>query len=87
MRKLYKHSRERFLGNSVTQLERNFLFTHQSPDHVPSSEVINSSTWWWVPQEAMSNKCICMGTQNGKFLNTSQTQNFHIFGKLINNDT
>ena len=45
MRKLYKHSRQRFLGNRSltcaiivlhTQLERNFLFTHQSPDRVPS---------------------------------------------------
>ena len=38
-------------------------------------------------QEAMSTTCICMGTQNGKLLNTSQTQNFDIFGTVINNDT
>ena len=40
-----------------------------------------------VPQEAMSTMCICMDTQNGKLLNTSQTQNFDIFGRVINNDT
>ena len=28
-----------------------------------------------------------MDTQNGKLLNTSQTQNFDIFGRIINNDT
>ena len=28
-----------------------------------------------------------MDTQNGKLLNTSQTQNFDIFGRVINNDT
>ena len=28
-----------------------------------------------------------MNTQNGKLLNTSQTQNFDIFGRVINNDT
>ena len=39
------------------------------------------------PQEAMSTMCICMDTQNGKLLNTSQTQNFDIFGRVINNDT
>ena len=47
MRKLYKLSRERFLGNRSltcaivlhTQLERNFLFTHQSPDRVPSVQI------------------------------------------------
>ena len=39
------------------------------------------------PQEAMSTTCICMDTQNGKFLTTSQTQNFDIFGRVINNDT
>ena len=39
------------------------------------------------PQEAMSTTCICMDTQNGKLLNTSQTQNFDIFGRVINNDT
>ena len=31
--------------------------------------------------------CICMDTQNGKLLNTSQTQNFDIFSRVINNDT
>ena len=35
----------------------------------------------------MSTTCICMDTQNGKFLNTSHTQNFDIFGRVINNDT
>ena len=35
----------------------------------------------------MSTTCICMDTQNGKFLNTSQTQDFDIFGRVINNDT
>ena len=35
----------------------------------------------------MSTTCICMDTQNGKLLNTSQTQNFYIFGRVINNDT
>ena len=40
-----------------------------------------------VPQEAMSTTCICMDTNNGKLLNTSQTQNFDIFGRVINNDT
>ena len=30
--------------------------------------------------------CICMDTQNGKLLNSSQTQNFDIFGRIINND-
>ena len=39
------------------------------------------------PQEAMSTTCICMDKQNGKLLNTSQTQNFDIFGRVINNDT
>ena len=39
------------------------------------------------PQEAMSTTCICMDTQNGKLLTTSQTQNFDIFGRVINNDT
>ena len=39
------------------------------------------------PQEAMSTMCICMDTQYGKLLNTSQTQNFDIFGRVINNDT
>ena len=28
-----------------------------------------------------------MDTQNGKLLNTSQTQNFDILGRVINNDT
>ena len=28
-----------------------------------------------------------MDTQNGKLLNTSQIQNFDIFGRVINNDT
>ena len=40
-----------------------------------------------VPQEAMSTTCICMDTQNGKFLNTSHTQVFDIFGRVINSDT
>ena len=31
--------------------------------------------------------CIFMDTQNGKLLNTSQTQEFDIFGRVINNDT
>ena len=35
----------------------------------------------------MSTTCICMDTQNGKLLNTSQTQVFDIFGRVINNDT
>ena len=34
----------------------------------------------------MSTTCICMDTQNGKFLNTSHTQDFYIFGRVINND-
>ena len=39
-------------------------------------------------QEAMSiATCMCMDTQNGQLLNTSQTQNFDIFGRVINNDT
>ena len=38
-------------------------------------------------QEAMSTTCICMDTQNGKLLNTSQTQNFDIFDRVIDNDT
>ena len=35
----------------------------------------------------MSTTCICMDTQNGKFLNTSHTKGFDIFGRVINNDT
>ena len=38
-------------------------------------------------KEAMSTMCICMFTQNGKFFNTSHTQVFDIFGRVINNDT
>ena len=30
---------------------------------------------------------ICMDTQNDKLLNTSQTQDFDIFGRVNNNDT
>ena len=36
------------------------------------SEVINSTLGDGVPQEAMSTTCICMDTQNGKLLNTSE---------------
>ena len=34
----------------------------------------------------MSTTCrpICMDTQNGKLLNTSQTQDFDVFGRVIN---
>ena len=39
------------------------------------------------PRSDVYYTCICMDTQNGKLLNTSQTQNFDIFGRVINNNT
>ena len=39
------------------------------------------------PRSDVYTMCICMDTQNGKLLNTSQTQNFDIFGRVIDNDT
>ena len=39
------------------------------------------------PRSDVFTTCICMDTQNGKLLNTSQTQNFEFFGRVINNDT
>ena len=71
-----------------TQLECNFLFTYRSPDRVPSVRSYKIALLGdGVPQEAMSSTCICMDTQNGKLLNTSQTQVFDIFGRVINDDT
>ena len=39
------------------------------------------------PRSDVDTTCICMDKQNGKLLNTSQTQNFDIFGRVIINDT
>ena len=104
MRKIYKHSRERFLGNRSLTCARCYIrslnaisyLRTDSPTAYRVSEVI-ALLGDGVPQEAMSTTCICMDqgslnflgmdTQNGKLLNTSQTQDFDIFGRVINNDT